>query len=158
MSRTSETLPGQPDEETPAADPFAELERCRHTTAHGKRCGNLITNSALGLCFYHERRVNERNASHSRAVSEELLGGGNGEFKSRGEVQLVLAKLFLLVSTGRISREQATLLAYIASLVLQTIPHIPAANEDDLANPVRLIFDGPSLQNEETGQDDSERK
>jgi len=112
-----------------AGDPLPEQTPkyvdCLFTSANGKRCRNPVFRSYLGLCALHENLAHKRDDIEVRAVSEVLLGGPDAELRSRDEVSAALSRLFVLVSQKRISRKDGTLLAYIGSLILQSLPVAP---------------------------------
>jgi hypothetical protein len=141
-----------PTEDSNAQDSAARSNRrhleCRFTTAAGKRCHNPVVNSTLGLCFHHERRARKLDDAETRAITEELLSGTEGSLQSRNDVHAALSKLFVLVSQKRISRPDGTLLAYIGSLVLQTLPPMSIGPTDDerareTSAQIRAIFSQP---------------
>jgi len=80
----------------------------------------------------------------ARAVSEQLLSGGSN-LHNRQEVGRAMAQLFILISQKRISRRDGVLLAYVASLLLQTM--IPVSDkpspEDHQALVRRFLKDMP---------------
>ena len=122
-------MPAQTDKSpkpTPASRPetLPEADRCRFTSTHGRHCSYPHQNSLTGLCFMHERRQKKLADDEARAISDELLSSGT-RLNTRQDLNPVMSKLFCLVSQKRISRLDGALLAYIASLLLQTIPPPP---------------------------------
>jgi len=101
-------------------DPISEPDRCRFTSAIGRRCANPLNGSATGFCTIHERMAQSLTDTEVRAISDELLLGGP-RFNTRESLNLAMSTLFRLVTQKRISRSDGALLAYIASLLLQTI-------------------------------------
>lgn len=98
-----------------------DAERCRFTSTHGRRCASPHTGAASKLCVAHARHEEKINKAAARGFSAELLGTGHG-FQTRDDVKRVMTRVFSLVLERRIPRREGTLLAYIASLLLQTIP------------------------------------
>lgn len=103
-----------------------EAERCRFTSAHGRRCANPHNGADHKFCIVHERRMEKLDDSKARAVSEQLLSGCSN-LHNRQEVGRAMAQLFILISQKRISRRDGVLLAYVASLLLQTM--IPVSDK-----------------------------
>ncbi|HLX00366.1 MAG TPA: hypothetical protein VKR82_17130 [Candidatus Acidoferrales bacterium] len=103
-----------------------EEERCRFTSAHGRRCANPHNGADHKFCVVHERQIEKRDDAKARAVSAQLLSGGSN-LHNRQEVGRAMAQLFILISQKRISRRDGVLLAYIASLLLQTM--IPVSDK-----------------------------
>lgn len=120
MSRPAAKTDSKPDAKPDSTHVIPESRQCRFTTAHGKRCSNPVISSTLGLCIVHERHARKLDGAEAHAISEELLGGC-ANLKTLEDVNSVMFKLLLLVSQRRISRSDGALLAYIGSLLLQTI-------------------------------------
>jgi hypothetical protein len=119
-------------------------ERCLFTTNHGNRCRNPHLGNASRHCFLHEGRKEKVDEAEVRAVADQLFSEC-ANLQTRGEVNRFMAKLLTLVAQKRISREDGSLLAYIASLLLQTIAPVrrskPIADEreefmDSVASPI----------------------
>src|SRR5579863_7386723 len=106
-------------ESDPSA-PFSDQPRCRFVSFHGNRCANPLRGSKSGLCPIHERITRSVTESEAHAITNELLAGGS-RLDTRESLNLAMSTLFRLVSEKRISRSDGTLLAYIASLLLQTV-------------------------------------
>jgi hypothetical protein len=97
-----------------------ETERCLFTSTHGRRCTNPHMGNATGFCILHEGRMQKVDDAEVKAVSELLLTN-NVELQTRDDVNRFTSQLLNLVAQKRVSREDGTLLAYIASVLLQTI-------------------------------------
>jgi hypothetical protein len=95
-------------------------ERCLFTTNHGNRCRNPHLGNATRHCFLHEGRNQKVDEAEVKAVAEELLSK-TVELHTREDVNRFASQLFTLVAEKRISRQDGSLLAYIASVLLQTI-------------------------------------
>jgi len=95
-------------------------ERCLFTTNHGNRCRNPHLGNATRHCFLHEGRNQNADESEVQAVAEQLLGS-NVELHTKDDVNRFTSQLLILVAQKRISRQDGFLLAYIASVLLQTI-------------------------------------
>jgi hypothetical protein len=95
-------------------------ERCVFTTIRGNRCTNSHLGNATGLCILHEGRTQKADDNEARAVAKQLLAK-NVELATRDDVNRLTSQLFTMVAEKRISRQDGSLLAYIASVLLQTI-------------------------------------
>jgi len=115
-----------------------DKDRCRYTSAHGRRCLNPLRSAAAGFCIIHERFAEQRNDSEAQSVSTELLSGGPN-LQNRNDVGRVTAQLFTMIAQRRIRQREGALLAYVASLLLQTM----GAVVDPATLPVRVIWDIP---------------
>lgn len=130
-------MPAQTTKTTAEPEIFpaiTEQNRCRFTSSHGRRCANPLRSSTIGFCIIHERQAQKLNDAEARAISEELLSGG-ANLRTLDDVNRVMSKLFLFVSQKRISRHDGALLAYICSLLLQTI------NTNPTQPPIRINWD-----------------
>jgi len=122
----------------------AEEERCMFTTNHGNRCRNPHLGNATRLCFLHEGRNEKVDEAEVKAVAAQLLTN-NVELRTREDVNRFTSQPLILVTQKRISRQDGTLLAYIASVLLQTIapvipePIVPKEVEyvESVAEPIR---------------------
>lgn len=92
--------------------------RCNFRFADGRRCRMLRHGRRDELCLFHTRELLQLKSS-SELGAELLALGGN--FQNPIAINLVLGKLFAAVATGRMHRRDASTLAYIAQLLLQTI-------------------------------------
>ena len=113
----------------------ADEERCLFTSNHGSRCRNPHLGNASRQCFLHEGRSQKMDEAEVKAVADQLFSEC-ANLETRGEVNRFMAKLLMSVAQKRISREDGSLLAYIASLLLQTIAPVrrskPIAEERDV--------------------------
>ena len=120
-----------------------ETERCLFTSSHGRRCSNPHLGNATGYCILHERRMEKVDQAEVQAVAEQLLAK-NVDLATRDDVNRITSQLYTMVSEKRVSRQDGSLLAYIASVLLQTITParrkaIAAAREefvDSVAEPI----------------------
>jgi len=97
-----------------------DAERCLFTSSHGRRCSNPHMGTATGFCILHEGRVEKVNEAEAQAVAEQLLAN-DVELKTKDDVNRLTSQLFTMVAEKKISRQDGSLLAYIASVLLQTI-------------------------------------
>jgi len=117
-------------------------DRCRFTSAHGRRCLNPLRSGTAGFCIIHERFYEQSNDAEAAAVSDQLFSGGP-ELRTREDVGRVMAQLFTLIAQRRIKRSEGTLLAYIGAILLQAMGH--AAVQPPIVN---YICDIPRPQRE----------
>jgi len=73
------------------------------------------------LCVFHARGEQQLLAADQAARQLVSL---SGEFKTASDINHVLGKLFSLVAKNRIPPRDAVALAYIAQLLLQSLPHV----------------------------------
>jgi hypothetical protein len=95
-------------------------ERCLFTTNHGNRCKNPHLGNATRHCILHEGRMQKVDDAEVKAVAEQLLGN-NVELHTKDDVNRFTSQLLILVAQKKISRQDGSLLAYIASVLLQSI-------------------------------------
>jgi hypothetical protein len=91
--------------------------RCNFQFADGRRC-RMLRHPHLELCLFHNRELEQLRSTQQ--IAAELLALG-GNFRNPIALNFVLGKLFSHVATGRMHRRQASTLAYIAQLLLQTL-------------------------------------
>src|SRR5260370_4561229 len=102
-----------------------DLSRCQHRTRTGRRCRHAISNAAPGLCSKH---VTSRQVRFEESDLSVTLLGQLTELKSASDLNQVLSNLFRLLSQDRIAARRAAVLAYIANLLLRTLPAIARDN------------------------------
>jgi len=83
--------------------------------------------------------------SQSADFSSILAAGGSNAFHSAESINRSLAELHALLAKDLISPRRAAVLAYIASLLLRTLPGIQeeAAGAAPQNRPIKIIFDMP---------------
>ena len=91
--------------------------RCNFQFADGRRC-RMLRDPRQPLCLFHHRELLQLQSAEE--IGAELLALG-GNFQDPIALNFVLGKLFAHVATGRMHRRQASTLAYIAQLLLQTL-------------------------------------
>jgi|GEM_PF-2665769 hypothetical protein len=106
--------------------------RCSHRDALNHRCRDLVAPSHPFLCYRHAR--NQQAAERKRQEAERKereaarlgaeLASLSGEYKTASDINRVLGKLFDLLAQNRIDRAKAHTLAYIAQLMLITLPTV----------------------------------
>jgi hypothetical protein len=101
---------------------------CQFPFADGRHCRMPIANSHPFLCLFHadrERQLAERNRPHPADDSLAVeLASLSGEIKTAHDLNRVLTRLWSLVAACRIDRRTAATLAYVAALILQTLPDV----------------------------------
>ena len=131
---------------SPYARPrIPEKDRCRFTSAHGRRCLNPLRSATAGFCIIHERLYEKSTDAEVSAVSEQLLSGGP-ELRTREDVGRVMAQLFTLIAQKRIRRSEGSLLAYIGAILLQTMGH--GATQPPVSTRIILDMPGPAREYE----------
>jgi len=96
--------------------------RCQHRTAAGRQCRSLVTDPSTEFCPHHTVQV-----SVKINFREELTQNALGFQRSQG-VNNSLGVLYRLLAEGSISPRRASVLAYISSLLLRTLPAIDYDN------------------------------
>jgi len=97
------------------------LSRCQHRTLTGRRCRKDVSNAASALCSKHASLRPVRLEEPDLSVA---LLGQLSRLKSASDLNEVLCNLFRLLSQDRIAARRAAVLAYIANLLLRTLPAI----------------------------------
>jgi hypothetical protein len=98
----------------------ADEERCLFTTNHGNRCRNPHLGNASGYCVMHEGKEGKVDEAEAQAVAARLLAG-DALLRTKDDVNRFTSQLLTLVAEKKVSRQDGSLLAYIASVLLQTI-------------------------------------
>ena len=99
--------------------------RCQHRSSSGRQCRSHATNSSSELCPHHSTTAPVRNTNFKDALTRHAYN-----FQRPQGVNNSLAVLYALLAEGRISPRRASVLAYISSLLLRTIPAINEDNEN----------------------------
>jgi hypothetical protein len=110
----------------------ADPRRCRFTRTDGRRCQMPRTANHATLCLFHTKQAQEL-AQAEQDLSQELVSL-SGDLKTASDVNHVLRKLFFLLAQRRISRRDAIAFAYIAQLILQTLPGVKREIQAVLGN------------------------
>ena len=101
--------------------------RCQHFTATGRQCASLAGDRSSGLCPRHATQ--SQTASTDAANFRQALTRDAEDFQNAQGVNNSLGTLYCLLSEGIISPRRASVLAYISSLLLRTLPAIDYDNE-----------------------------
>jgi hypothetical protein len=98
-----------------------DKDRCRYTNKRGVRCDYRVIDPTTNLCVIHIRKLERRIEEHARKRADRLFEEA-GKLKSRDQVQPFLVNLMRLLVEGELERQDAAVLAYVCSLILQTLP------------------------------------
>jgi hypothetical protein len=94
---------------------------CQFSFSDGRTCRMPRSPKHQNLCVFHARAEHELLAADEAA---KRLVSRSGEFKTASDINRVLGRLFSLMAQNRIPRGEAVSLAYVAQLLLQSIPHV----------------------------------
>ncbi len=95
-------------------------DRCLFSKMNGNRCKNPHLGNATRHCILHEGRMQKVDEAEVKALAAELLTN-DVDLRTKEDVNRLTSQLFTMVAEKRISRQDGSLLAYIASVLLQTI-------------------------------------
>jgi hypothetical protein len=112
-----------------------DATRCRHLTANG-RCRMPAVDSATNLCFDHARKALQarQDSDFAHYLTRESSG-----FQTAQGINHSLADLYTLLAHGHISPRRASVLAYVASLLLRSLPAIDKDPSPDASRPINLL-------------------
>jgi hypothetical protein len=96
------------------------INRCCFETSDGRRCRMLRAATHPTLCLFHAR--DEQQLLDSHRLGAEISSSLTGDFMTATDVNHVLGKLFTAAAQNRIPRRNAATLAYIADLMLISLP------------------------------------
>jgi len=109
--------------------------RCEHHTANG-RCRMPVADATTNLCFDHARGALQ--ARQDRDFAHYLTRESAG-FQTAQGINHSLADLYTLLAQGHISPRRASVLAYVASLLLRSLPAIDKDPSPDAGRPINFI-------------------
>ncbi len=118
-----------------------DATRCCHRTANG-RCRMPAVDSATNLCFDHARKALQarQDSDFARYLTRESSG-----FQTAQGINHSLADLYTLLAHGHISPRRASVLAYVASLLLRSLPAIDKDTSPEASRPINLL-DATSIE------------
>ncbi len=93
--------------------------RCQHRTATGRQCCSLAGDRSSGLCPRHAAPRHVSSPNFREALTRDAA-----DFQNAQGVNNSLGALYNLLAEGSISPRRASVLAYISSLLLRTLPAI----------------------------------
>jgi hypothetical protein len=110
------------DQESSAPSSSLAVNRCCFETADGRRCRMVRAATHPTLCLFHAR--DEQQLLESHRLGAEIASSISGDFMTATDSNFVLGKLFTALAQNRIPRRNAATLAYIADLMLVSLPNI----------------------------------
>jgi hypothetical protein len=113
--------------------PVVVTARCTHHTATGRRCRLSVSDAHSSLCRQHRAELlQEQSADHHLELVRNFEG-----FQTAQGINHSLKHLYELLAQNRISPRRASVLAYINSLLLRTLPAIDADNQAGIIDPTK---------------------
>src|ERR1700681_4751944 len=109
---------------TASTNPALAHERCQHRTPTGRQCASHILDPESSYCPVHTAYQPFASQPSESQDFAALLTENACDFQDPQGINHSLAALYKLLASGRISPRRATGLAYIASLLLRTLPGI----------------------------------
>jgi hypothetical protein len=103
--------------------------RCSYRSPQGRQCRLLSTDPRSGLCPRHLSAQKDPDD-----LTKPLLANCQG-FQTAQGINFSLGNLYKLLAANRISPRRASVLAFISSLLLHTLPAIDSDNEADITDP-----------------------
>jgi hypothetical protein len=94
-------------------------ELCTFTFADGRHCRTPRSASHLHLCTFHARK--EAQAQAAEKLGRDVSYFFSGEYLSANDLSNALGRLFPAVVQGHIKPKTASVLAYLAQTLVQTI-------------------------------------
>lgn len=114
-----------------SAVPISSSTRCSHLSKSGRRCRALSADGPSGLCAHHRALQSRRQA---KDFTKQLTTQCQG-FQTAQGVNFALCDLYKLLAANLISARRASVLAFINSLILRTLPAIDADREAGIEDP-----------------------
>lgn len=100
----------------------AEPNRCAFETSDGRRCRLPRSATHASLCVFHSRE--EQQLLEARKLGSEIAAPLTGDFLTAMDINYVLGKVFTAVAQNRLPVRTAHTLAYLAQLMLMSLPAI----------------------------------
>jgi hypothetical protein len=107
--------------------------RCAHRDSSGRQCRLFVSDAHSGLCPQHRTEQKDKEQAD---VSGILLNLSQG-FQTAQGINHSLRDLYVLAAQNRISARRASVLAYIGSLLLRTLPQIDADRAAGIIDPTK---------------------
>ena len=95
--------------------------RCLRTFSDGRGCRMLRKSGHPALCVFHAREEEQLLETEKLAAE---LSSLSGNLNTGLDINHVLSKVFQALAHRRISPREATAFAYIAQLMLQSMPYV----------------------------------
>jgi len=137
----------------PQIDFAAFSRRCAHLDASGRQCRSIVLDPHATLCGRHTAQE-ARNKEPD--VYPYLIRNSQGLQTAQG-INFSLSNLYKLLAINRISPRRASVLAYINSLLLRTLPAIDADLAAGITDPTKRV-DAPEEVPQEVPEDDAHRE
>ncbi|MGC1485074.1 MAG: hypothetical protein WA789_14875 [Candidatus Acidiferrum sp.] len=112
-------------------DSLDDSTRCQHLTPSGRRCKLPVEASGKLLCYTHAVELKKSDVLNLKTA---LLTDYQG-FQTAQGINYSLGNLYKLLAANYISPRRASVLAYINSLQLRTLPAIDADREAGITDP-----------------------
>ena len=129
----------KPQSTEPQPNPIVSRPGCRHIYDSGRRCRFPVLPSAR-FCLRH---VEDQLKANLESDLTRHFGPNPLNFGSASEINEFLCSVARLTIEDRISVRRASVLAYIASLELRTLPAIEHELGYDDGPPDHIVFDRP---------------
>lgn len=100
----------------------SEPNRCAFETSDGRRCRLPRSATHASLCAFHSHE--EQQLLESRKLGSEIAAPLTGNFLTATDINHVLGKVFTAVAQNRLPVRTAHTLAYLAQLMLMSVPAI----------------------------------
>lgn len=110
----------------------ADDHRCQHRTPSGRRCKLPIEAKGQMYCYSHNLEL--RKKLDALDLKEALLTGHQG-FQTAQGINNSLSNLYKLLANNYISPRRASVLAFISSMLLRTLPAIDADQAAGITDP-----------------------
>lgn len=110
-------------------------QRCTHNDTNGRQCRSLASAAHPGLCPHHLAVEKQKEGAN---VYAPLIRNSQGLQTAQG-INYSLSNLYELLAKNRISSRRASVLAYISSLLLRTLPQIDADNAAGIKFPPKNL-------------------
>jgi hypothetical protein len=95
--------------------------QCEFRSKLNRRCKMLLAPDHPQLCAFHARAEAKAHQAEDRQLAASELLAGADSFSTPTAVNLFLGNLLKQMAAGRIPRRQATAMAYISQLLLNSI-------------------------------------
>ena len=111
---------------------------CLYRSPAGRQCRQLACTASLGLC---EKHAGPQFASRQPDDFRKILTHDTDEFTTAMGIHNSISELYKLLAADLISARRAAVLAYIANLLLRTIPIVHSELDPDSSkDSVRIDF------------------
>jgi hypothetical protein len=109
----------------------SDADRCQRRRPSGRRCKLGVVSPGAPFCLTHTKEFQRADTLNLKSA---LLTGHQG-FQTAQGINHSLRNLYILLANNYISPRRASVLAYISSLQLRTLPAIDADNEAGISGP-----------------------